>query len=91
MEKDVSRELALGGRHLVGIHLKDTRIREFRRVPFGQGRVDFDAAFATLAHMSYRGLFMVEMWNEADPDPMATIRAARQWLGSKLSAALAYS
>jgi L-ribulose-5-phosphate 3-epimerase len=88
MEKDVSRELELGGRHLVGIHLKDTRIREFRRVPFGQGLVDFDAAFATLARLGYRGLFMVEMWNEADPDPVSTIRAARHWLGAKLAAAL---
>ena len=33
MEKDVTRELLAGGRHVVGLHLKDTRIREFRRVP----------------------------------------------------------
>ena len=89
MEKDVPRELLRGGRSLVGIHLKDTRIREFRRVPFGQGLVDFDAAFRTLARMGYRGLFMVEMWNEAEPDPVATVTAARRWLGQKLRAALA--
>jgi L-ribulose-5-phosphate 3-epimerase len=89
MEKDVQRELRLGGRSLVGIHLKDTRIREFRRVPFGTGLVDFDGAFRTLAEMGYRGIFMVEMWNEAEPDPVAVVKEARRWLGAKLRAALA--
>jgi L-ribulose-5-phosphate 3-epimerase len=89
MGQDVPRELLLGGRSLVGIHLKDTRIREFRRVPFGKGLVDFDAAFRTLAGMGYRGIFMVEMWNEAEPDPVASVSQARQWLGAKLRAALA--
>lgn len=89
MEKDVPRELLLGGRSLVGVHLKDTRVGEFRRVPFGKGLVDFDAAFRALARMEYRGIFMVEMWNEAEPDPIATVSAARRWLGAKLRAALA--
>lgn len=89
MGQDVPRELLLGGRSLVGIHLKDTRIREFRRVPFGKGLVDFDAAFRTLAGMGYRGIFMVEMWNEAEPDPVASVSQARQWLGAKLRTALA--
>jgi L-ribulose-5-phosphate 3-epimerase len=87
MEKDVEHELLAGGRHIVGVHLKDTRIREFRRVPFGQGLVDFDAAFRTLNRMGYRGLFMVEMWNEDVADPVATVAAARAWLAAKLDAA----
>jgi L-ribulose-5-phosphate 3-epimerase len=87
MEKDVSRELLLGGRRIVGLHLKDTRVREFRRVPFGQGIVDFEAAFLTLKKMGYRGPLMVEMWNESEPDPVATVAAARQWLGEKLRSA----
>ncbi|MGA2640881.1 MAG: L-ribulose-5-phosphate 3-epimerase [Spirochaetia bacterium] len=86
MEKDVTHELLAGGRHIVGVHLKDTRIREFRQVPFGEGTVDFDGAFRTLKHMGYRGPFMVEMWNEAVTDPVATAAAARQWLAAKLDA-----
>ena len=89
MEKDVTRELLLGGRHLVGLHLKDTRIREFRRVPFGEGLVDFEAAFRTLKRLSFRGPLMVEMWNEAAVDPVSVITQARQWLGAKLRAAFA--
>jgi L-ribulose-5-phosphate 3-epimerase len=86
MEKDVPRELLLGGRHIVGLHLKDTRIREFRRVPFGEGLVDFEAAFRTLKQMDFRGPLMVEMWNEAAADPLASVAEARRWLGAKLRA-----
>ncbi len=89
MEKDVTRELLLGGRHIVGLHLKDTRIREFRRVPFGEGLVDFAAAFRTLKRMGYRGPLMVEMWNEAAADAVTVVAQARQWLGAKLRAAFA--
>lgn len=87
MEKDVERELLAGGRHIVGIHLKDARVREFRRVPFGEGLVDFDAAFRILKSMGYRGPFMVEMWNEDVADPVATVAAARAWLAARLDAA----
>jgi L-ribulose-5-phosphate 3-epimerase len=87
MEKDVTQELLAGGRHIVGVHLKDTRIGEFRRVPFGEGLVDFDAAFRTLRCMGYRGLFVVEMWNEASADPVAVAAAARRWLAEKLDRA----
>jgi L-ribulose-5-phosphate 3-epimerase len=87
MEKDVTEELMAGGRHVVGLHLKDTRIGEFRRVPFGEGLVDFDSAFRTLNRMGYRGPFVVEMWNEAVADPVATVAAARSWLAEKLDRA----
>jgi L-ribulose-5-phosphate 3-epimerase len=89
MEKDVERELVAGGRHIVGVHLKDTRIGEFRRVPFGEGLVDFDAAFRVLCRLGYRGPFMVEMWNEVVADPVATAAAARRWLAEKLDRAFA--
>ncbi len=88
MEKDVSEELRAGAEHIVGVHLKDTRIREFRRVPFGEGLVDFVSAFRTLIEIGYRGPFVVEMWNEAAPDPVAVVSAARQWLLGKLAAAV---
>jgi L-ribulose-5-phosphate 3-epimerase len=84
MEKNVERELLLGGRHLVGLHLKDARIHEFRRVPFGEGLVDFDAAFKTLKRTGFRGPLMVEMWNEDAADAVAVVAGARQWLGDKL-------
>ena len=87
MEKDVTSELLAAGRHLVGLHLKDTRLGEFRRVPLGEGVVDFDGAFRTLKRMGYHGPLIVEMWNEAAADPVAVAAAARRWLAEKLTKA----
>jgi L-ribulose-5-phosphate 3-epimerase len=87
MEKDVTKELLAGNRHIVGLHLKDTRRGEFRRVPLGEGLVDFDGAFNTLKRLGYHGLLVVEMWNEAMEDPVATAAAARRWLEEKLNRA----
>jgi L-ribulose-5-phosphate 3-epimerase len=87
MQKDVSRELELGGRHMVGLHLKDATVGVFRNIPFGQGIVDFDAAFSTLRRIGFTGPFMVEMWNEDSADAEAQAAAARQWLGRKVEAA----
>ncbi len=89
MGKDVQGELRAGGRAMVGVHLKDTRVGTFQRVALGTGLVDFDAAFRTLAALGYRGIFNVEMWNDREPDPVAVISHARRWLGAKLRAALA--
>ncbi|HET6449969.1 MAG TPA: L-ribulose-5-phosphate 3-epimerase [Spirochaetia bacterium] len=87
LQKDVPRELAAGGRHIVGVHLKDTRVGEFRRVPFGEGIVDFPSAFRVLDEIGYAGPFVVEMWNEAAADPLAVVADARRWLEQKLASA----
>ncbi|HTZ52197.1 MAG TPA: L-ribulose-5-phosphate 3-epimerase [Spirochaetia bacterium] len=87
MQKDVARELRAGAGHLVGVHLKDTRVGEYRRVPFGTGLVDFTAAFRVLNELDFRGPFMVEMWNEAVGDPVAVVTEARRWLLEKLAEA----
>ena len=87
MQKDVARELRAGTGHLVGVHLKDTRVGEYRRVPFGTGLVDFTAAFRVLNELDFRGPFMVEMWNEAVGDPVAVVTEARRWLLEKLAEA----
>lgn len=82
---DVDRELRCGRGHLVGIHLKDTRPGEYRRVPFGEGIVPFAQAFATLRAIGYDGPYVVEMWNEGERDPLATIIAARRWILQRMA------
>jgi len=86
---DVQRELQAGGSHIVGIHVKDTREQEFRRVPLGEGLVNFEKAFRTLKKLDFRGPFTVEMWNESAADPVAVIAEARRWLGAKLDSVAA--
>lgn len=77
---DVAAELRRGRGHLVGVHLKDTRPGEFRRVGFGQGIVPFADAFAALRETGYDGPYVVEMWNDDDPGALQTVDAARRWL-----------
>jgi len=90
---DVPAELAAGVGHMVAIHLKDTlRVTpnfagQFRDVPFGTGCVDFVAAFRTLARLNYRGCFLVEMWTDQAPDPVAETIRAREWLLAKMAEA----
>jgi L-ribulose-5-phosphate 3-epimerase UlaE len=71
---------ARGCGHLVGIHDKDTRPGEPRRVPFGQGIVPFVGAFHKLAEMRYVGPVMLEMWNDDSPDALRIIRESREWV-----------
>lgn len=87
---DVPAELALGLGHIVALHLKDTRAPsgdqpgQFKCVPFGEGCVDFVAAFRTLKQLGYRGAYLVEMWAEASADPRAAAAAARLFLLDKM-------
>jgi L-ribulose-5-phosphate 3-epimerase len=81
---DVCGELERGRGHLVGIHVKDTRPGEPRRVPFGQGIVPFVDAFRKLAEMRYAGPVMLEMWNDDSPDALRIIRDARAWILARM-------
>jgi L-ribulose-5-phosphate 3-epimerase len=73
--------------HAVGLHLKDARPGEPRRVPFGEGTVPFDAVFRALLDAEYSGPLTIEMWND-DPTT-AELRAseALAWIRSGLRAA----
>ena len=82
---DVSDELRAGRGRIVGVHLKDARPGAFRRVPFGEGVTEFARAFRALAAIGYGGPYTVEMWNEEEPDPLATLREARRFLRQEMA------
>ena len=84
---DVPSQLREGGSHIVSLHMKDSRIREIRRVPFGEGIVDFGAVFRTLQEIGYRGPLVVEMWNEGEKDPIAAAARTLRWLEDARDAA----
>lgn len=81
---DVGEELDSGKGHIVGVHIKDSRPGEPRRVPFGEGVVPFVAAFRKLAELGFHGPVLIEMWNDNRPDSMDLIGAARQWVLGKM-------
>ena len=84
---DVADELTAAAGRMIGIHLKDTRPGEYRRVPFGQGTVPFDDAFRVLAQTGYRGSFLIEMWNDGDPDSLRIVTDSLAFIRGRLAAA----
>ena len=84
---DVCAELERGRGHFVGVHVKDTRPGEPRRVPFGQGVVPFVPAFRKLAEINFSGPVMLEMWNDDSPDSMRIVEQARAWVMSRMAEA----
>ncbi|MEM7800637.1 MAG: L-ribulose-5-phosphate 3-epimerase, partial [Chloroflexota bacterium] len=81
---DVVAEIKRGQNHYVGLHVKDTRPGEPRRVPFGEGITPFIKAFSALNEIGYGGPVMLEMWNDDSPDSLEIIRNARTWVVDKM-------
>ena len=90
---DVPRELAVGFDRISALHLKETlkvtknHPGQFRDLMFGEGQVDFIAAFKTLKSLGYRGTFLIEIWTEKATEPVAEIIRARRWIEEKMTEA----
>lgn len=83
----ITAELQRGAGHMLALHAKDVRRGEPRRVPMGEGIVDWDAAFAELNRQGWSGRLMVELWND-EADNSATLAAqSRTFIASRLEAA----
>ncbi|RWR02882.1 xylulose 5-phosphate 3-epimerase [[Pantoea] beijingensis] len=86
-ENDVQMELQAGRGHIVAVHVKDTRPGVFKDVPFGTGIVEFEACFRTLKQGGYSGPYLIEMWSETSADPLAEVKAAREWVLQRMAIA----
>lgn len=86
---DPLEELPLTAGHLVGVHVKDTRVGELRGVPLGAGIVKFQQCFTLLASMGFSGPFVMEMWAHLDTggDPVGSVTRARASLNQWISTA----
>lgn len=84
---DPATELRAGAGHIVAVHVKDVLPGEPRRIPFGRGIVDFDAAFDELARQRWSGRIMLEMWNDNASDSIEKCRVGREFITAKLAAA----
>ncbi len=81
---DVCEELERARGHIVGVHVKDTRPGEPRRVPFGEGVVPFVDAFRKLAELNFTGPVLLEMWNDDSPAALDIIRRSREWIVARM-------
>lgn len=84
---DATEELRRGQGHVLALHVKDVLPGRPRRIPFGHGVTDFDAAFAELQRQQWSGRIMLEMWNDDADDSLDTCVAARRFIEAKLAQA----
>lgn len=82
---DVPSELKKGKGHFIAMHVKDAEPNQVRRIPFGQGCVDFLTSFNSLAELNFQGPFLIEMWNDNSPESEQIIKTAFQKTLSFLS------
>ena len=78
--KDIHREFALAGGHIVAIHIKDTVEGVIRRIPYGQGTVDFLTAFRVIRDSCFTGPVVAEMWAEISENPIEEAAAAKRFI-----------
>jgi len=80
-------ELVAGGKNILAVHIKDTTLGKCRDVRYGEGDVDFLAAFLKLREMDFRGLLVAEMWSNDDPEFIPYLKTASQFIRDNLKIA----
>jgi len=87
MDKDVLAQFKLAKSRIAAIHIKDTKKNVVRRVPYGEGIVDFVSVFKQLKKISFYGPMVLEMWFDKDKDNFEIVKNARLWVLEKIKEA----
>jgi L-ribulose-5-phosphate 3-epimerase len=85
MKLDILEELKLGETHIAAIHIKDTVENVFRKIPYGEGEVDFISVFKELKRINFHGPLLMEMWADDNKDNFNIVIDARDWLSEKIN------
>ena len=85
MGVDASEDLPACRGRIAGVHIKDSRPMELRDVPLGEGTVDFDKGFRTLAAVGFGGIMAAEMWCHEDPGFHQYLRTANRFIRQAIS------
>ena len=82
-------ELQLAKGQLLGVHVKDAMPKVIRGIPFEKGIVPFRETFQALVKSGFWGLIGIEIWGSmhADEDPVASVAAARRFVGDLVAEA----
>ena len=82
---DIDKDLRIANRHIVGVHLKDTKPGVYRDILFGDGTVNFDTCLGILKNIGYNGFFTAEMWSYDKAQFHSYLKEANQFLRNKLA------
>lgn len=78
-------DIPVGGRHIVEVEFKDTKLGDVRDIDLGTGIVDFDGVFKMLGEIGYQGFLAFETWAHEDPANHYKIFDAIQFLKKKMA------
>jgi L-ribulose-5-phosphate 3-epimerase len=81
---DIRGEFETAKGHITAVHLKDAKNGVTRRVPFGEGTVDFLDAFRVIRDIGYLGPLVVEMWADDRDDALLAVKEAKNFLLEKM-------
>ena len=87
MNYNVLEQLKQGTGHIAAVHAKDTLEGVVRRVPYGEGTVDFASAFRELKDAGFYGPVLLEMWADENKDNFKIIKEARDWIFKRINEA----
>jgi L-ribulose-5-phosphate 3-epimerase len=87
MRQNVLEQLKYGRGHIAAVHAKDTLEGVVRRVPYGEGTVDFVSAFRELKSAGFYGPILMEMWADENKDNFEIVKDTRDWILRKISEA----
>ncbi len=85
-ENNPMLELASGISSIVAVHLKDTKPvtrdfpGQFKKVPFGDGCVDFSGLFSQLETLGYAGPYMMEMWHQPPENDVRQVLEGKKYI-----------
>lgn len=81
---DIRREFEIAKGHITAVHVKDAMENVTRRVPFGEGTLDFLEAFRVIRDAEFLGPIVVEMWADDRHDAFDMVKAAKEFILEKM-------
>jgi L-ribulose-5-phosphate 3-epimerase len=87
MKQNVLKQLRQGRGHIAAVHAKDALDGVIRKVPYGEGMVDFVSAFSELKKGGFYGPILLEMWADEKEDNFKIVKDAREWVLKKINEA----
>lgn len=87
---DPVAELQIGRGHIAAVHLRDALPGDMQYTPFGAGRVPFAGVFSKLSNMDFRGLLVLALSVEQEPEALTITAHALDWVKSHITEATSH-
>ncbi len=82
---DIRREFEIAKGYISAIHVKDVMENVIRRIPFGEGIMDFHEAFRVIRDSGFSGPVLIEMWADGREDALEAVVAAKRFVTDRMA------